>query len=161
MRRWTRSHHDRSCFRSRAGRRRPDAAVDRILGGGGSCFLTTIRAAEGWDAGSAIASALDRGDCWSANVLIAGREFARRCCRVATRPLCLGCRTPLTLRTLATVFLLCAARHDADEFLPAGFCGACAGGKDGGAVDAAALAAFQSILGRDLREIVSSPAGRA
>lgn len=62
-----------------------DAAIDRILGGGGICFLTTIRAAEGWDAAGAIVSALARGDCWSANVLIAGREFARRCRRVATR----------------------------------------------------------------------------
>ncbi len=53
------------------------AAIDRILGGGGTCFLTTIRSAGDWDAGAVIASAIARGDYWHANVLIAGREFAR------------------------------------------------------------------------------------
>ena len=137
------------------------AAIDRILGGGGICFLTTIRAVDGRDAAGAIASALDRGDCWSANVLIAGREFARRCCRVAGCPICLGCRAPLTASSLATIFLLCRARSDADEFLPAGFCRACTGEKSTGAIDDLALAAIADLIGRDLREIVLSPAGRA
>jgi hypothetical protein len=136
------------------------AAVDRILGAG-TCFLTKIHTAEGWDAAGAIASALARGDCWSANVLIAGREFARRCRRVAGCPTCLGCHAPLTASSLATIFLLCRARPDADEFLPAAFCRACTKEKSAGTIDELALAAIEDLIGRDLHEIVLSPAGRA
>lgn len=135
-----------------------DAAIDRIVGGG-LCLLTAIRSAEGWES-AAVAGAVARGD-FSANVLGAAREFARRCRRVAGRPACLSCLEPLTAATLDVIFLLCRARPDADEFLPAGFCRACAGEKSVGAFDELARAALEDALGCDLREIVLAPAGRA
>lgn len=133
--------------------------LDRILGAGRRCFVTKLSAAEDWGAlDDAIASASARGDCWTANVLAAGLIFARRCRRGG--PVCAACWCLLSPAKLAGIYLLCAARQHPDEFLPVGFCRECAAA-GAPAVDALAMAALGDLLGRDLHEIFTSPAGRA